>query len=449
MTATNTETTDRMPPHDIGAEQIVVGAAMTDAQALRDALEIISSPLDLYRPAHQIIIQTLMEMHDNGQPLEPRAVLDQLRTQGDLNRVGGGPYLFTLTEAVPTAANAGYYAKIVADLATKRRLVEAGTRIAQYGYEGTGDVDELVERAITTVDQAARQRPTTDTDAELLGDDEAYYDDLEQPIDTSTTIPYPWKDMEVLTGGLKPGQLITVAGRTGSGKSVVGLDIARNASIRHGAPTVYFSMEMPRKQLRDRILAAESRVPLHMITHHTLGDPEWERIATARARGAGAPLTLATPAKCTLGVIRQRLRTMTRRGPAPRLVVIDHVQLMSSAGTPQSRYMEVSENSRGLKQIAMEFDVTVVMLAQVNRGAGQRADSIPRISDLRDSGSLEEDSDMVLIVHREDYEATEKENSPRSGEADLWVAKHRNGPTACITVSSQLHYSRFSDMAPE
>ncbi|RKS10039.1 primary replicative DNA helicase [Nocardiopsis sp. Huas11] len=448
MTTTDTEHADRIPPHDIGAEQIVIGAPMVDADALPAVLDVLSSPLDLYRPAHQIILQTLMEMHDNGQPLDPRAVLAQLRTQGDLTRVGGSPYLVTLTEAVPAAANAGYFAKIVADLATKRRLVEVGTRIAQLGYDGTGDVDDLVDHAVSTVDQAARQRPSTNTDAELVGDDADYFDRLAQPVD-SNTVPFPWKDLEALTGGMRPGQLITVAGRTGSGKSVVGLDIARHAAFRHDTPVAYFSMEMGPDLLRNRILSAEGTIPLHVINNHLMAEQDWASAAKVRHRWANAPLKLFTPGQCTLSTIQQGLRSMARRGMTPRLVVVDHVQLMSSVGTPQNRYIEVSQNSRGLKMIAMEFDVTMVMLAQVNRGAADRADGIPRISDLRDSGSLEEDSDMVLIVHREDQEVTEKEKSPRSGEADLWIAKHRSGPTTCITVASQLHFSRFYDMAPE
>lgn len=445
MTTTHTEHADRLPPHDISAEQVVVGAPMVDPEQLPKVLDILSSPLDLYRPAHQIILQTLMQMNDDGHPLDPRAVLAQLHKQGDLARVGGAPYLHTLTDAVPVAGNAGHFADIVSFLAVKRRLVEVGTRTTQLGYEGTGDVDDLVDQAVNAVEQAARQRPDNTEHAELIGDDADYFDRLAHPVDTNT-VEYPWSDLEALTGGMRPGELITVAGRTSSGKSVVGLDIARHTAFRHNSPVAYFSMEMGPDLLRNRILSAEGSIPLHAINGHAMAESDWKRAADVRARWAQAPLKLFTPGKCTLSTIQQGLRSMARRNMTPRVVVVDHVQLMASAGTPQNRYMEVSQNSRGLKQIAMEFNVTMIMLAQVNRGAADRADGVPRISDLRDSGALEEDSDMVVMVHRPDQEVTEKEN-PRSGEADLWVAKNRSGPTACVTVASQLHYARFADMA--
>lgn len=436
------------PPHDIGAEQIVLGACLLDSRAVRDITEIMTA-MDLYRPAHQIILETILGMSDLGMPVEPVAVYRELdkRKQGTVT--GGAPYLHTLTEKVPTVANASYYAKIVADLAFQRRLIEAGTRIAQIGREGEGEPTVLAEVADETLRAAVAAGATGEPDTLLLGDDAEFIDQLEKPLAQDNLVPAPYLDLtDAITGGFKNGELITVAGRTGSGKSVVGLDIARHAGIRHKMPTLYISLEMPTQLVRERIYAAEAKVGLKNIKEHNLSEADWERVAKVRPGINAAPIWIATPAQCTLSMIRQRLQAMGRKGCPPRLLVVDHVGLMSSTGRNESRYTEVSAYARGLKLIAMEFDIPVIMLCQVNRGAGQRSDAIPRISDLRDSGELEQSSDMVLIVHRPDYDVTDKiEGGERAGEVDLYIAKNRSGPTAVVTLSSQLHYARFADMA--
>jgi replicative DNA helicase len=436
------------PPHDIGAEQIVVGACLMDSRALRDIGEIMN-PMDLYRPAHQIILETVLGMADLGMPIDPVAVNNELRKRKQDTATGGSLYLVTLTEKVPTVASATHYAKIVSDLAFQRRLIEVGERIAQIGREGEGEPEVLAEVADEALRKAVASGATGEPDTHRLGDDAAFIDALEKPLDQDNLVPTPYTELtEATTGGFKNGELITVAGRTGAGKSVVGLDIARSAGIRHKMPTLYISLEMPTQLVRERIYAAEAKVALNAIKKHQMGEADWERIAQVRPRINAAPIWIATPAQCTLTMVRQRLQAMGRKGFPPRLLVVDHVGLMSSTGRNESRYTEISAYARGLKQIAMEFDIPVIMLCQVNRGAGNRSDAIPRISDLRDSGELEQSSDMVLIVHRPDYDLVDKaDGHERAGEVDLYVAKNRSGPTAVVTVSGQLHYARFCDMA--
>ena len=436
---------EELPPHDIDAEQIVVGAAILDRRALSDIAEIIT-PADLFRPAHQTILQTVMDMADDGKPLGAVAVAAELERRGASRATGGGVYLHTLTDAVPSVANAGYYARIVADLAGRRRIAEAGARIHQLGMSAEGEAGEVAERAVEALAQAMVDGSQHDGDTEAIGDDAEFIDRLAAPVDTSRAVPAPYAELEDLLGGMKNGQLITVAGRTGAGKSVVGLDIARHTAIRLGMPVLYASMEMPQELVRQRVYAAQAKVALTAITHHALTERDWGALAAARPAIAEAPLYISTPPSCTLGLVRSRLQAMERRGRAARLLVVDHVGLMSSTGRTESRYNEVSEFARGLKLIAMGFDIPVVMLCQVNRAAGNRADAIPRLSDLRDSGELEQSSDVVLVVHRPDYEVTEKEHA-RAGEVDLYVAKNRSGPQAVVTLSSQLHYARFVDMA--
>lgn len=443
-------TDDERPlPCDIDAEQIVLGAAITDPRALREIVEILASPLDLYRPAHQIVLQTLLDMNDNNQPLGPISLNNELNKRGQTQVTGGAPYIHELVAAAPLSVNGGYYARIVADKADLRRIVQAGTRIAQLGYDGYGETTEIFELATTALEQATSARNTEgESDTERLGADLTFFDELATPLDETRKLPAPYADLtEATAGGFERGELVCVAGRTGSGKSVVGLDIARNAAIRQGHPVLYASLEMPRRLVRERIHAAEAKVPLHAIKKHELTDADWQKLAAAWPGINEAPLYISTPAKCTIGLLRQRLQAMQRRGAPAQMAVVDHVGLMQSAGRVENRYTEISAYSRGLKLLAMEFDIPVIMLCQVNRTAGNRSDAIPRISDLRDSGSLEQDSDIVLMVHREDYDVADKEKSARSGEVDLYLAKNRSGPTAVVTLAGQLHYARFVDMA--
>ncbi len=438
---------DRTPPHDIDAEQVVLGAAIEHPATLADITEILT-PLDFYRPAHQIIFETVLDMAQRGRPLGAVAVNAELTRRGDITRVGGGVYLHTLTEVVPVAANGAYYATIVADLAGKRRLVEAGTRITQIGYDGQGDVDDLQEHANATLTQAIAATTTREDDTWRLGDNAMdFLTHLDTPIDDRALVSAPYRDLsDHLTGGFKNGELICVAGRTGAGKSIVGLDAARHAAITLGLPTLYVSLEMPVELVRERVYSAQGKVPLHTIKEHELTERDWERVAQAHPAIVDAPLYIATPPRCTLALLRQRVQTMIRRGTEIRMLVVDHVGLMATSGRTESRYNEVSAFARGLKQLAMECDIPVLMLCQVNRGAGQRTDQVPRLSDLRDSGELEQSSDVVVMVHREDYDVADKQ-SPRAGEVDLFVAKNRSGATGVVTVAGQLHYTRCVDMA--
>jgi replicative DNA helicase len=246
-----------------------------------------------------------------------------------------------------------------------------------------------------------------------------------------------------LTNGLHPGQLVIVAGRPSLGKSALAVDFLRSAAIKHGLPSCIFSLEMGRNEITMRLLSAESRVPLHSMRSGTMTDQDWTRLARRMGEVSSAPLFIDDSPNMSLMEIRAKCRRLKQRHDL-RLVIVDYLQLMSSPRRVENRQQEVSEFSRSLKLLAKELDVPVVALSQLNRGPEQRADKKPQLSDLRESGSLEQDADVVILLHRED--AYERE-SPRAGEADLIVAKHRNGPTATVTVAFQGHYSRFVDMA--
>jgi replicative DNA helicase len=437
---------ERTPPQDNAAEQSVLGGMLLNKDAIADVVETVRST-DFYRPAHQIIFDIVLDLYGKGEPADAITVGAELVKNGDAGRVGGLPYLHTLVSSVPTAANAGYYAKIVAELAILRRLVEAGTRIVQLGYSAEGtEVDDIVDRAQQAIYDVTERR--TSEDYTLLGDlMNPTMDELETIGGRNglmSGVPTGFVDLDRLTNGLHPGQMIVLAGRPGSGKSTLGLDIARSASIKHGQASCIFSLEMSKTEITMRLLSAEARVPLHHMRSGSMTDDDWARLARRMGEVAEAPLFIDDSPNLSMMEIRSKARRLKQRHDL-KLVVVDYLQLMSGNKRSESRQQEVSEISRALKLLAKELEVPVIAMSQLNRGAEQRTDKKPQLADLRESGAIEQDSDVVILLHRE--EQYEKE-SPRAGEADFIVAKHRNGPTGVITVASQLHYSRFVDMSP-
>ncbi|HTW02861.1 MAG TPA: replicative DNA helicase [Streptosporangiaceae bacterium] len=738
---------ERTPPHDVAAEQCVLGGMLMSKDAISDVLEVIR-PADHYRPAHQIIHEIILDLYGRGEPADAVTVANELTKRGEIGRVGGAPYLHTLIACVPTAANAGYYARIVRERAILRRLVEAGTRIVQLGYSGDGDADEIVDRAeaevygVTDRRVSEDYRPLSEIMPGALDEIEA----IGSRGGALTGVPTGFADLDALTNGLHPGQMIVIAARPALGKAValdtplptpagwttmgevrpgdhligadgrptrvlaateimtgrpcyevtfstgevivadarhqwlthrgtaaevltteqiaaragagrpglsvpacrpldlpdaelpvspyalgvwlgvfyaqqrgsaipeheiamrveaegvpslsdislpgpaagripeqylragesqrrallaglldvagivlrsgeimlraaaaglardvreliiglgypcpapaargggqtpashavrfvagdqvfllsrkqqrhkelschdhrstrqrrivdvrpvpsrpvrcvqvdspdhlylagrgmipthnstLALDLARAASVKGGLTAVIFSLEMGRNEITMRLLSAEARVPLHSMRTGQMGEDDWARLARRMSEVVDAPLFIDDSPNMSMMEIRAKCRRLKQRHDL-RLVIIDYLQLMSSPKRVENRQQEVSDLSRSLKLLAKELDVPVVAVAQLNRGPEQRTDKRPLLADLRESGSIEQDSDVVILLHRED--AYEKE-SPRAGEADFIVAKHRNGPTATVTVAFQGHYSRFADMA--
>src|SRR5215831_5947904 len=707
-----------MPPHDVAAEQCVLGGMLLSKDAISDVVEVIR-PIDHYRPAHQLIHEAILDLYSRGEPADVITVANELTRRAEITRVGGAPYLHTLISSVPTAANAGYYARIVRERAILRRLVEAGTRIVQFGYAGDADADELVDRAQAEVFAVTDRRIAEDYHSlsEIMPGALEEIEAIGAHGGGISGVPTGFADLDALTNGLHPGQMVVIAARPAVGKalaldtplvtpagwttmgrvrtgdllvgadgkpvrvvavtdvmdgrpcyqvefsegevivadeshrwltwtshaagfvppqvvstgqmaaalrspalggrsryavamprpldlpeadlpvppyalgaalagravasqavashamasravvgagawpnaqpagadgrippgylrasaaqrrellagllgvervagparielpnpaaaedvrelihslgfqstadsprairftdalpwryvvavrpvasvpvrcvhvdnadhlylagramipthnSALALDFARSATIRHQQPTVVFSLEMGRNEITMRLLSAEARVPLNVMRTGQMSDDDWTRLARRMSEVADAPLYIDDSPNMSLMEIRAKCRRLKQRENL-RLVIIDYLQLMSSARRVENRQQEVSEMSRSLKLLAKELDVPVVAVSQLNRGPEQRNDKRPMLSDLRESGSIEQDSDVVILLHRED--AYERE-SPRAGEADMIVAKHRNGPTTTVTVAFQGHYSRFVDMAP-
>ena len=444
MSETAIDYGSRTMPHDDVAEQSVLGGMLLSKDAIADVVESLRAS-DFYKPAHETIYEAILSLYGHGSPADAITVADELKKRGELTRVGGASYIHTLIASVPTAANAQYYAEIVKEHAIMRRLIEAGTKIAQLGYANETEVDTLVDQAQAEIYAV--------TDGNAKEDYVSFSEALEETIneidansnrpDGVYGVPTDFIEFDELTGGLHGGQMIVIAARPGVGKSTLALDIARSAAIHHQMTTVFFSLEMSRTELAMRILSAEGKISMGRLKKGDLDTEGWTNLATLQGRIDSAPLFIDDSPNMTLMEIRAKCRRLKQRNDL-KLVVLDYLQLMSSGKKVESRQQEVSEFSRSLKLLAKELDVPVIALSQLNRGSEQRTDKRPMVSDLRESGSIEQDADMVILLHREDMY---NPDTDRVGEADMMIAKHRGGPTRTIPLAFSGKYSRFANMA--
>lgn len=439
---------DRTPPHDIEAEQSVLGGMMLMPRAIGDVLDVPLDAADFYRPAHETVFAAILDINGRGEPADPVTVAAELARRGDLARIGGLPYLQSLIHSVPTAASAGYYADIVKERAILRRLGEAGTRIVQMSYSTDGsDIGAIVDRAAADIQAVVGVRADgADGIAPTSVDAEKFLDDLLDGAEEDF-LPVPYSDL----AGCAPiegGEIVTVAAVTGMGKSVVLVDIARHVALKHEKPVLFVSIEMSRKQILQRIYAAEAQVGLRKLRSRkestSLSDDELARLWKAKDRVASDNLNLWVTGTLTVPKLRARLRRLQAQRALPAAVFVDYLQIMTVDKPSGNRATDVAGLSSGLKRIAMDFNIPIIIGAQLNRNLDQRADKRPMLSDLRESGAIEQDSSVVLMLYRDDYYVPE---SPRAGEMDLLVRKNRMGTTATITVAFQGHYSRAVDMA--
>jgi replicative DNA helicase len=384
------EDVGRQPPQDLAAEQSVLGGMLLSKDAIADVLERVR-PGDFYRPAHQNVYDAILDLYGRGEPADAVTVAAELDRRGLLRRVGGAPYLHTLISTVPTAANAGYYAGIVAEKALLRRLVEAGTRVVQYGYAGAegADVAEVVDRAQAEIYDVAERR---------LSEDFVPLEDLLQPtmdeIDAIAShggiargVPTGFADLDEVTNGLHPGQMAIIAARPGMGKSTLGLDFMRSCSIKNRMASVIFSLEMSKSEIVMRLLSAEAKIKLADMRSGRMSDDDWTRLARRMSEISEAPLFIDDSPNLTMMEIRAKARRLRQKADL-RLVVVDYLQLMTSGKKFESRQVEVSEFSRNLKLLAKELEVPVIAISQLNRGPEQRTDKKPMLADLRESGCL-------------------------------------------------------------
>jgi replicative DNA helicase len=433
----------RTPPHDLQAEESLLGAMLLSRDAVSVALEQCDTA-DFYKPAHGHVFDAIGALYTRGEPVDPVTVADELRRAGLLDLIGGPEVLIRLQAATPATSNAGRYARIVNDHALLRRLIGVATDIADMGYDVPENVDEAIDRAESLVFDVGQRRvaetlaPIRDLLAESLDRLEALYDRGE----AITGVPTGYTDIDEQLSGLQPSNLVIVGARPAAGKTSFALGIVAHAAMEAREPVLFFSLEMSHLEITQRLLCAEAKVDSSRMRNGKLHDSDWSKISHAIGRLGEAPIFIDDNPNLTVMDIRAKARRLKSR-EGLSLVVVDYLQLMTGRQA-ENRQVEVSEISRGLKILARELEVPVIALSQLSRNLEQRADKRPMLADLRESGSLEQDADVVIFLYRDEVYNAE---SPDRGTAEIIVAKHRNGPTGTARLAFLDHYARFANMA--
>jgi replicative DNA helicase len=433
---------DRLPPHNIEAEQSVLGSLLIDRDAIIRVASYVRAE-DFYIAANGTIYQAILDLYNRREPTDFLTLSDELERKSTLEEVGGLGYLSSLLNIVPTAVHVEYYGRIVERTATLRRLIDAGTSIVGIGYqEGLEAEDALdsAEQALFTVSQR-RQTKDFQSISDVLDRFFDQLDYLQQNRGEVVGIPSGYSDLDKLTGGLQRSDLIILAARPSMGKSALALGMAYGAAVQHGKKVGFFALEMSAEQLVQRLLSTETGVDSHRLRLGQIDDNEWDRISRAFGRLAEAQIFIDDSANASVMDVRSKARRLQAEQGLD-LMIVDYLQLMSGRRT-ENRVAEISEISRGLKGLARELNVPVVALSQLSRAVETRADHRPMLSDLRESGSIEQDADIVMFIYRDDkYD----ENSEKKGIAELIVAKHRNGPVGTVNLRFFDRTARFADL---
>ena len=437
----------RVPPHSVEAEQAVLGGLLLD-NSTWDAVADRLRAEDFYRRDHQQIFAAIAELSARSEPSDAVTLAEYLAAKGRGEETGGLAYLAGLARDTPTAANIRAYADIVRERSLLRQLIRVSGEIAASAYESEGrTAKELVDGAEQLVFAIAEQGRRTSSGfvplRDVLGATIDRLDMLHQSQGQLTGVSTGYTDLDRMTAGLQPGDLVIVAGRPSMGKTTLALNIAENAAIAAGTAVAVFSMEMSREQLSLRMISSLGRVDQSHLRTGMFGDEDWARINSAIAQMKSAPIYIDDSGALTPTEVRARARRLTREQPLG-LIVIDYLQLMQVPGTKENRATEISEISRSLKALAKELKVPVIALSQLNRSVEQRTDKKPVMSDLRESGAIEQDADLIMLIYREEvYEP----DTPRKGIADIIIAKQRNGPTGEVHLTFLGKYTRFENLA--
>ncbi|MCP3856344.1 MAG: replicative DNA helicase [Actinomycetia bacterium] len=435
----------RVPPHNLQAEESLLGAMLLSRDAVSVAVESTAAD-DFYKPAHGHIFEAITNLYSVGEPVDPVTVAEELKRAGLLEMVGGPQTLVTIQAGTPAIGNAGHYATIIEEYALLRRLIQVSNEIAEIGYGLPDDVTKAIDEAESRIFQVAERR-VIDSTAEikdLLSDTLDRLELLYERGEAITGTPTGYNDLDQLLAGLQPSALYVIGARPAMGKTAFALGMAANAAMQAGKPVLFFSLEMSQLELTQRVLCSDALVDSSRVRTGRLNEADWTKISHAVGRLAEAPMYIDDNPNVNVMEIRAKARRLKSRVGDLGLIVVDYIQLMTGRSGAESRQVEVSEISRGLKILARELEVPVIALAQLNRQLEARTDKRPILSDLRESGSLEQDADVVIFLYRDEvYEA----ESPDQGMAEIIVAKHRNGPVGKVMLAFRGQYTRFDDMA--
>jgi replicative DNA helicase len=437
------ETVDRVPPQSIEAEQSVLGAILLDNEAILKALEIVSAE-DFYREAHRKIFQAMVELFEKNEAIDLITVTELLRSKGQLDEVGGLSYLSSLVNTVPTSANVRYHAKIVREKALLRGLIRAATEIVRMVYEDSIAGDEMVDIAEKKIFALSDQRIKSSFISlkDVIKDSFEMIEHLYDRKETVTGLPSGFKDLDELTTGFQPGDLIIIGGRPSMGKTAFALNIAQYVGVERREPVAVFSLEMSRRQLAIRLLCAEAMVDSKKVQRGFIKKEDWHKLTSAAGRLAEAPIFIDDSTNISVLEMRAKARRL-KAEHGLSLVIVDYLQLMKGRGNFERREQEISEISRSLKALAKELDVPVIALSQLNRAVEQRHDKIPTLADLRESGAIEQDADVILFLYRD--EVYNKNKPDNKGKALVRIAKQRNGPTGDVHLTFLSYCTRFVD----
>lgn len=426
--------TGKVPPQNIDAESSLLGSILIDDEVITTVADKISAK-DFYEKRHGTIYNAMLRLYEKHKPVDLLTLSSALADADDLEMVGGSSYLTELTNAVPTAAHGEHYADIVAEKAMRRKLIKASEDIVNLSFgDGTTSVQEILEEAekrIFSVSQRTLKQDLVSIE-QVLAEGFDRLDDLHKNKGRLRGVRTGWRDLDNKTAGLQRSDLIILAARPAMGKTAVALNLAQNVALREKQPVLFFSLEMSKDQLVDRMLAAESGVDAWNIRTGNLSDEDFEKLGAAMGELSEAPIYIDDTPGMTVMEIRTKARREAQKNPLG-LIIIDYLQLMSGSrgGNDFNRVQEVSEISRGLKLIARELNVPVIALSQLSRSVENRSPQIPQLADLRESGSIEQDADIVAFIYREDYYNPETD---RQHITDIILAKHRNGPTGRIEL---------------
>jgi len=436
----------KVPPQNLEAEQSILGGILLDNQALNAVLEVLTQA-DFYSDAHRKIFASIVDLSNRNEPADLITLSSIMKDQKKLDQVGGISYLASLVDNVGSAANISYYAKIVKEKSILRRMIEAATEILNSSYDVGMDVDQMLDQAEHAIFEISENkiRPSFSLMRDILKSSFQTIERLYANKELITGVATGFDNFDDITSGLQKSDLIIVAGRPSMGKTAFALNIAQNAALLTGIPVAVFSLEMAKEQLVMRMLAAEARVDSQRLRKGFLGETDWPKLTEAAGRLSDAPIYIDdTPAITVIEMKAKARRLKAENGLG--LIVIDYLQLMRGSAYKDSREQEISEISRSLKALAKELSVPVIALSQLNRKVEDRTNRRPMMADLRESGAIEQDADVIAFIYRDEV-YNKSEDNPEKGIAEIIIGKQRNGPTGIVKLAFQEKYTRFENLA--
>jgi replicative DNA helicase len=441
---TNNLDTRKVPPQNLEAERAVLGAVLLDNEVVYSVMEILG-PEAFYQEGHRIIFNAMLNLNERGEPIDLVTLTNRLRSDGLLEKIGGAAYLPSVADGVPTSAGAAHYARIVKEKSILRDLISTSSEIVEDCFDAPGDVDELIDRAERRIFQISERRIGAGfySMKEIVKSSFKTIETLYERKEHVTGVPTGFKDIDELTSGLQPSDLIVVAGRPSMGKTALCLNIAQGAAGIHKLPVAIFSLEMAKEQLVTRMLCSEARIDAHRLRSGFLSDTDWPKLTRAAGHLSESPIYIDDSPAISVMEMRAKARRL-KADKDLKLIIIDYMQLMRGRARIDSREQEISEISRSLKALAKELAVPVVALSQLNRAVENRQDKRPLLADLRESGAIEQDADVIIFIYRDEFY---NKASPEKGVAEIIVGKQRNGPVGTRKLTWLDKYTRFEDMS--